>query len=544
MGRLVEPPALGGLTPFEPGGPGSWIARLLHLTGMADEHLTPKRAAERDEEVSAAAATYLLSRWLKALDEDQGVRWLQPLHLAAEAWTPSHAEVPRRMLRVALKAAEQSAMTIVPALGDQIRAFLDGEPDPNPDAESAAWDRASRATAALLEDAVDANLLHRHELRDRLHALAVEGPSRAVAGQFLGMIIAPPPPQRMTVSWLMRAPPELHSYLRTRGAVTTPRAEATIDIGPIPAPEPGPQVLRMLVSLPARTRDLGVAQAHELAWEELKRLRFLAAVNLHSPADEPRPGPPDAQGRFSSEDGDRLSAVDVQDDEGNPILTHEPAAPNALLRPPERFVEAPSRAIEPSFVEALPRLDASTRGLELNAHARLAKTLHWLAMADQEPLRVSQRLSHVWIAIEHLITEPGHDHGGLVARTLADVGALCRLEAWGGAVCRELLTALAWAARVRPADATIRETMAAWSDPIRSHLGNPAVAALGGSEGPERIEVSDVSGFGLLVRRLDALTALCKVIEPESALTAWRGRSFGETVRGSQQLIRWLRRTQ
>jgi hypothetical protein len=531
VGRLVEPPSMGGFGAFEPGGPRSWIVRLAHLSGMEPKYLDGKRAVQdlpwpggKEEKAKDSPATYLLGRWLDALDED---RELAPIWIARESWKQPRSCVSSHGLRVALDAANRATGGLSSALQGRISRFLDEPRDPNLQAEDSAWARISLATAALIEDAIERNVARREELRHALHGLSAGGPSREVADSFLRRLVEPGAPEIMVVKRHLSVPRAVVQYIEAAPdhVLSFRRDGARIDM------EPAGDSVRVYIAHEERTRGLALARADELVWDALKRVRFMATLQLGAGSlggEEPPAGP--------------LEPTEVMDAEANLIPPPEPAPPTRLLCAPLTFVWAPSSVIPADFADRLPALDASLRGTSLDAPTRLSQTLHWLAAAEQPEVRAAQRLSYVWVAVEHLITEPEEEHGPHVARTLADVGALCRLEALGGAVCRDLCEALARAARVRSGAAEVQRALAAWAGPIEAHLGGAALDAVRGAPA-QAVPVTDAAGFSLLVAQLPELPAIAAVIDPESPLAALRVRALAQDIGKAKKLAAWLRRT-
>lgn len=541
LGRLFEPPTLGGDGAFRAGGPASWIARMQRLTEIHPKYLNGKRLPDGlpwsvdQNSGPRVPATHHLARFC---EEFPGVPACEPFRYLLSAWGDLDTRVP--LLHRQIERAQEKTQNDVPDfLLREIESFLSGSPKSD---EFSARKQVCIATAALFEDVIDASLLQRENLRRILHREAARGINGITA-----ITLVPPShaDQPMVVERVAKVPRAMVDYVRSTGSQGVlsygPRPDGEFDIEIELKREPSESGssdiirdrLRIGVRVDAASRDVAIVRAWEAAWEALKNLGMLSGVASTSHLD-------DDDGISLAEDSPIVFAEDMTE-----IAPPEPFDAHAWLDPIPVFKRIHENA-EINWDQSwqLSQKNTHHRHDETNAAMRLARTNHWLTAADQAGLRVPQRLSNVWVAVEHLIVEPDDEyHGQAVARVLADVGAFCHLGARGGVAARDLCEALRRANMFRGSDQDVRNQLLLWQPRIEQYLGTDvwkSIVAEPRDSVPVRI--ADRSGLKMMLdHETTDLKALADLVEDETPYAAFTIRWFAREVMGPMSdFCKWV----
>lgn len=515
VARLLEPPTLGGVRGLAVGGVWSWLGRLQRLAEKDNKYLAPKRKAGQ---LKDPLGSFELGRWLDGVDGQDGI---EALVFVRFAWADL-AGMSQGLLATALRDAQKEAESLPIFLDKAIEKYLKS-PSLNDEKEKKEWQRITNATRALINDRLDRNLVLREEVRSRLYELAATGQESEVAIDLLHYISDPGQERMLRVVQTLQVSLPIKKYIASLTTENRQFNSNGVEIEfVVSAGERDPDCTQAEVSLLARTRELAIVRAREYVWNELKRLRFRAATSLVDPSGT------------TDEEGIAYPQPRVIDADGNDVPARQSAGPLVSLYALAQF---PRRA-PPS--QDLPSGSPQASDGVATAAERLSKTLHWLSAADQPSLLCIHRISNVWIAVEHLV-ERDEDHGDAVAEALADVGVLCRLEALGGELCREICAALRRSHIVHPSDTAVKQALQDWSTPIQNHLGTDVWASITQTDLLPSAPISDIDGFKVVVGQLTKLRELASTIESVSPIVSWRLRQFYDNISRAESLYTWLR---
>jgi hypothetical protein len=562
LGRRLEEPSLSMPHVFRHGGPWSWLTRLQHLARMEPKYLQNKReqhplpwAKGSKPQGPAVPAIHFLHDWLETLSASGpsgAAPQLKPLRMVRDAWTDK--ECSPSLLHASLERAFAASTTDAPqVVFGELRKFLDGTRKGSDQSEDEEWHRIARLSDSLFEGAIERQWLVREDLLKCFHDHATDGVSQHLADALLGRATVALEPQKWMVRHSVAAPDAVLRFVRAsksgllehstgseeRGDLL--RVELAVPERQQDAPESmtvsQEASLEVTVELSTTSRALAIAHAKDVAWEALKRLQWLVTLNGEVSALE-------AMGVREEE------LPLVFDKDGNPVPGPESLDRNSLFISPELFPRVVRGTPSWSEVWKLP-IERSAAGLwddpgasGFDAESRLARTLHWMAAADQIGVRVPHRLSNVWVAMEHMIAEPEDDHGAAVARTLADVGALCHLRELTGATVIEMCEAMRRARKARGHDAAVQAELDNWRDRVLRSLGEEVYAVIFGSR-VDPIGVPSQAGLELLLSADPGdITELAKVIEEDSPWAGHRLRFFRREILSSASALGdWIRAT-
>ena len=520
VARLLEEPTLGAPDILSAGAPSSWIERLRSLAtkpkflpGKRLPDALPWSKGTKLLAAGAPPAAYLPARWCEELG---GAPSARPLTAAVYAWSDMDTGV--RLLTVALdRAKETCAGDVAREIRQRIELFLDGEEAGDAVGEERARDKARLLTTAWLEDLIDRNLASREDLKRTLHREANNGLSREVAA---AMFAVEGEIKRMTVTHTFQVPSAMVSHvIHSRGRAivveSPPMPEVTVEPVFNFDDEGGQHLLsnalRVTVEVDASSRALAVTRSEEWASDALKKVRLLAgASEMTAPHGIEADGAPEVMA------------------DGLDVPGPEPLKPIAWLSLAPKF---PRLALPLITMEELTKAE----------HPRLSRTLHWLEAADQARLSPAHRISNVWVAMEHIIVEHDEEHGPAVARTLADVGALCRLEALAGYVTRELCQAIRHARRPR---GLMPEVAPPWDVWIREHLGQEVFGVIDRRlKGPAPF--TDAAALRLLLScEPTELKSLRDQLADDTPIAAFAIQHFSRNILGTQRdFAVWLHTT-
>jgi hypothetical protein len=523
VGRLLEEPTLGAPDLLSTGAPSSWIERLrllvenpLYLSKKRkqDDLPWPKGTGTPPAAAGTPPAAYLLARWCEGLSS---VASLKPLRDAASAWSDEHTSI--RLLRVALDRAKEAwEGTITRDLRERIEKFLDDPQEANNDK---AWNEVQLLTSAWLQDLIERNLAPREDLKRRLHDAAHDGLSRRVAN---ALFEAEGEIRRMIVSQTFQVTRAMASYVEGEKAIEVGLSPASVltiesvrDIDENGFATVRSNALRVTVEVGVSSRELAVARAAESAWDALKKVRLIAGAS--------KMAAPRSDDGIAAQDSPEVTVNGVD------VPAVEPTHAIARLTLAPKF---PRSTLQIFTIKDLISAD----------HPRLSRTLHWLAVADQAGLDPANRIFSVWVAMEHSIVEH-EEHGPAVARTLADVGALCRVEALAGYVSRELCEALRHTRFRRGTLTDVSVELGRWESPIRNFLGQTVRDAVYDDKRTEPAGFTDDAALRfLLSRETSDLKALLQVISEDTPSAAFAIRYWSHHIVGTHDnLATWLRTT-
>ncbi len=335
------------------------------------------------------------------------------------------------------------------------------------------WQKAQEATRALVEDAVHRGYWRRDELRARLQG----GLSRVRSGDvnrlevacgLLADLTTSPDEESFTYDqeffvphWLANTLEDLNEEQR-RLKIKSAEVELSSTQRADEAVGAAPDVVKITatVTLFARTPLQAWSRGEEYAHDALSRLRFLALLRCAGglpPSTERRMIEPGTV-RFARGDGSPWERSEV----------HADVEPELEKAAALGFVRVDPRAHE-CRVQDLPGLAVVNRGKLLDGQARLTRALHWLSIAEDRGERPGERLSHAWVALEHLVTDGGESKLPVVLESVPSSIALCHLRATFGAVYRDALAALHIYACEHVREPAVKKQVDAWLGQDASH---------------------------------------------------------------------------
>lgn len=546
--RLLAPPILGDIGGLRRGGPVSWLAALRKLLDIPADKLAAKRSSDDlgdpyvESHGAHTIATHSFRRWLARLD---GVDRKPELRVFAECsllWSSkdSSKKAHHDELCGAFLWANANGERLTAVLTEILKTFVTR---PETSIHWDSWDLVREATRGIVDDSLHLGLWHAPELLARLGALKDEGrPDAAlklieelswhtISREFNFT-------QRFSVpTALLNVLDELDETDRTflldgtKVEMSRSVAAALSDdeaLSQDDAP-PSEDLLSVTVTLKARTEEQAISRGAEYAAEAVSRLAFLGTLRMP----------------LGNAGGSVLGA---DPEEGRLIDDH-----GMLYRPADRreigmFFDRPedvgvrqARPMQESLVgvvQKLPALAAIDRGVALDGRARLARSLHWLALADAPHLRPAERLSHGWVAFEHLFAD-GEQKGHMVAELSAPVVVLCFVRAAAGRLYRDALTALHVAACRDPDVGRLQDLVTRW-------LGETAWASYAmRGKGPvtpllQPLKITDDEGLKRLFELRDDHKALAEAVEKHVPVIAWQIRSLGSLLESREKLDGWL----
>ena len=190
-------------------------------------------------------------------------------------------------------------------------------------------------------------------------------------------------------------------------------------------------------------------------------------------------------------------------------------------------------------VQKLPGLAAVDRGSLLDGQARLTRALHWLSIAEDRGERPGERLSHAWVALEHLVTDGGESKLPVVLDSVPGAIALCHLRATFGAVFREALAALHILACEHSNKHDVASQIDTWLGPDANqwYLSRPAV--VGRYERERRID--DAEGLKTLISRKKQIPDLAQLLEQSAPYASYRLQLVNNILSSVEKLRDTLR---
>ncbi len=546
--RLLAPPTLGDIGGLRRGGPVSWLAGLRKLLDIPEDKLTGKRSSD-DPRYSYAEthgehtiATHSFLRWLARLDGVDRKPELRAFAECSRLWSPkdNSKKAHPDELRGAFLWANANGERLMMALTEMLETFVT-RPELSIHWES--WDLVREATRGIVDDSLHLGLWHAPELLARLGALKDEGRPDA-ALKLIEELSGHTASREFNFTQGFSAPPELLNVLdeldepdRTFHLEDT-KVELSRSIAAALSDEEasssngvrsGDDRLSVTVTLKARTEEQAISRGAEYAAEAVSRLAFLGTLRMPLGV-----GGGGVLGAHPEEGR-------LVDDQGMP---YRPAARREIgmfFDRPEEVRIRQARPMQESLVgvvQKLPALAAIDRGAALDGRARLARSLHWLALADAPHLRPAERLSHGWVAFEHLFAD-GEQKGHLVAELSAPVVVLCFVRAAGGRLYRDALTALHVAACRDPDVGTLQDLVTRWLG--ATHWSSYALRG----KGPvipllQPLEISDDEGLKRLFELRDDHKALAAAVEKHVPLIAWQILNLGNLLESREKLGEWL----
>ncbi len=561
--RLLAPPILGDIGGLRRGGPLSWLAALRKLLDMPADKLAAKRSNSDLKDSYGAThglhtiATHSFRRWLARLDGVDRKPELRAFAECSRLWSKDEQKKAHPdELRGAFLWADANGERLTAVLTEILKTFVT-RPESSIDWKS--WDLVREATRGIVDDSLHLGLWHAPELLALLGTLKDEGRPDA-ALKLIEELRSHTVSRDFNFTQGFSVPPALLDVLdeldetdRTihldSAKVEMSRSISVASFGDGVLPQnsapsgdsiadtnrslstelPGDEVLSVTVTFKARTEEQAMSRGAEYAAEAVSRLAFLGTLRI----------PLGALG-----DG----VLYAHPEDGRLIDDHE-----RLYRPADRrdvgmFFERPEdvgvRQARPmhdglvGVVRKLPALAAIDRGVALDGRARLARSLHWLALADAPHLRPAERLSHGWVAFEHLFAD-GEQQGHMVADISAPVVVLCFVRAAAGRLYRDALTALHVAACHDPDAAQLQDLVTRWlgetSWASYAMRGNGRVIPLA-----HPLEISDDQGLKQLLKLRNDHSALAIAVEKYVPLIAWQIRSLGMLLDDREKLEIWL----
>lgn len=541
LSELLEMPAPGGIASTSFGGPRGWTDTLIYyldhpLLGKKRAPLEGLLANGRPEDKVLVLAP--LNAWLKQIGP---LALTLPIRRSLVCWADAQKTSPS-VLRGQLLWAKAALVSLENGLAGIVRQFLRM---PTDTVQWDEWEKVRGATQALVEDAV-----HRgYWRRDELSAL-LQGRLRLVANDEMNLLevacgvlddlVCVPDEEDFTFEQEFQVPQWLGQTLialseeQRRLSFNSAQVELS-STKPASNTEDAPSEITMIaatVMLRARTPVQAWARGEEYAHDALSRLRFLAllrcAGNLPSSTDERRIDPRTI--RFSRGDGSRWELSRVGEDTSVAF-----AKPDffGFVRVANRPNECP--------VQGLPGLAAVDRGTLLDGQARLTRALHWLSIAEDRGERPGERLSHAWVALEHLVTDGGESKLPVVIESVPGVIALCHLRATFGAVFREALSALHCLACEHSKERDVANLIDAWlgTEALQWYLSRPAVV---GRYVKER-KVDDAEGLKTLILRRSQIPDLARMLEKHAPYASYRLRLIEHMLSKSGNLREVLLQT-
>ena len=541
--RLLAPPELGDIGGIRRGGPVSWAAALRRLLDVPEDRLKMKRGpldkagGQNDKQHSfvgiQTVATSALCRWLHRLHGTSGV---EAFAECTRLWggMPNVVLPHPDEVRGALLWADRSAERLTASLVVLIRDFVQCS---DSTIDLLQWEKVREATRGIVDDALHLGLWHAPELLGRLGILCDADPATA-ALELIGDLSVRVPSRSFSFTQEFRVPAALLALLDELDADhrIVSLEEATVEMSrsaSLEVSHAGPNMvvgddLSVSVALKARTPEQAMSRGAEYAAEAVSRLSFLATLRM-------LPGSAGDGALIAPEDGGRLT-----DEYGQPYKPPEEREVGVLFGRAEDLGFCRKRPIDSLLlgaVEKLPPLAAIDRGVALDGRARLARSLHWLALADTTQ-RPAERLSHGWVAFEHLFAD-GEQKGHLVAELAAPVVTLCFLRAAAGRLHRYALAALHIAAcgdqRSGPLQGFVERWLgrASWD----RYVERGAVSVVPFFE-PR--ELADEEGLQVLLEKSADLKALAAVVEAHVPLVAWQLRVLDKLLVDRRELMNWL----
>jgi len=556
--RLLAPPALGDVGGIRRGGPVSWIAAQRKLLDMPEDKLKGKRSPSdptasqdrhRNEHGLPTTATSALRKWLERLDGTLEIRaFAECARLwAPDAGTPCHVND----LRGAFLWAGASSDRLTIALVEILREFVQRN---GVTIRWDGWDMVREATRGLIDDTLHLGFWHAPELVARLGKLN-DDRSADAALKLIEELTARTPGRKFDFTQEFAVPSELLDVLaelkpgdrivqldgatvemsRTFGSPDGSAPTLRDEAGALlwPQETDSANVLSVVVDLEARTEEQAVARGAEYAAEAVSRLAFLGTLRTPLGTESDR--------TLIRRQGDgRL--VDKDDKVYKPASEREIGM---FFNRPEDLGIRQARPLDGNLVgvvRELPALAAIDRGVALDGRARLARSLHWLALADAPHLRPAERLSHGWVAFEHLFAD-GEQKGHLVAEIAGPVISLVFVRATAGRLYRDALAALHVSACRDPSIARLEQLAERWLGPdswtLYATRGPGPIFPL-----PKPHEVDDDAGLRKLLGLRGELRPLAVAVEKFAPLIAWQLRSLAKMLENSADLAAWLEQRQ
>lgn len=526
--RLLAAPALGDIGGIRRGGPVSWIAALRKLLDVPEDKLEKKRNTSDDKERGKygrrTIATNHLHRWIERLDGKVDVTaYIE----CTKLWAPSDGRLTHPDdLRGAFLWADANAERHKIALSQRIREFVDRDGAIHGWGD---WDEIREATRGIIDDALHLGLWHAPELLGRLGALS-DVDAQGAASKLLDELLCHAAGRTFIFSQELPVAPALLDVLDEVERRSFSLDDATVEMSRSSGDETqDPDSLAVVVKLKARTAEQALSRGAEYAAEAVSRLAFLGTLRM----------PVGAMGDSASVRP--LDAGRLTDEHGEPCRRPAPRDVGMFFDSAEDLGIREARPIEGDLVgvvRELPALAAIDRGVALDGRARLARSLHWLALANAPHQRPAEQLAHGWVAFEHLFAD-GEQKGHLVAELSAPVVVLCYVRAVAGRLYRDALAALHVAACRDPDEATLQPFVERWLGPTSweryARRGPGRVVPLS-----EPIEITDLDGLdGLLARRAD-LCGLSAALQARVPLVSWQLNRLDELLGQRAKLAAWL----
>ncbi|MBK8693681.1 MAG: hypothetical protein IPN17_15655 [Deltaproteobacteria bacterium] len=444
-------------------------------------------------------------------------------------------------LRVALTHSRDAAHKIADLLATNVGAFF-----ATPGIEAKRWGVVRALTRSHIEDLLARGSHRRDELfssvAQRVGASGDDTLRAATA--VLADLTNTPEPAGYLVTQDFTVP---SSVLAAVSALSEDEAFLSFETGQVseavfvtPGNDAG--TIQVSVELRARTAVQAKLRGIHYAREALCKLSFAASLSFEPSLDGSHWKIVGSEPRVALADG--TQAVFQELTEEVPDLAVRPAAVGFVRAYPQNLS---------ALVSRLPTLARIEAWAPVEAGSRLARTLHWLTIADQLDAQAAEKLAHAWTAVEHLVVAGTEAKGADVIRYLASVGAVERLLAIGGDTYRECLAALHINACLRPTDQTVidalceslgaaeRSRYQGWTAGVVSPRSNLQPAA-------DLLEISDRAGLSQLLRWGDRrLLAIAKAIAPGAPYAGRRLEEFaldiamdGGRPKGLLRLLRSL----
>lgn len=550
--RLLDRASLGAVDALAYGGPRSWadglLASLVRPAKVLNAARRPDSRSVRSDSarhpwMGTPLATQPFRRWCHDVKVLGG--WLLPFCAALDEWDGGprpdgrgeEGESPRDVeaLRVALKTARTSADRLAGKLGERVRAFL-----ASPRVDAKEWAVVRALTRATTEDLLAQGGHARDELFSKISGDMRGRPTQlaAVAAEVADELCLQTDKREWLYAQGFVVPAavlaEVDALPRTEPFFSVDREEVSVTRAG------RERAVEVTVQLLARTSGRARVRGEEYAREALARLSFAASRRLDADVALPAPW------RVEPGDTGRLSHNGLPE----PLLEPVVEMPQHCPRPEGLgFAGAVPRSIT-TIAAGLPTL-ARTRAGGLDARTRLARTLHWLSLADQLDATSPERLGHAWTAVEHLVSAGTDSKGREVVRQLSAIGAVELMIATGGDIYRECLAALHVNACHRPGDAVLINalcdalgaeeraryaSLAAGTVVPRRNMSPPAAQAT----------IPDTNALDMLLRWHGRLPSIAQAVEPHAPFAAQRVRDFWDWTQdkgslSAVSLLRWLR---
>jgi hypothetical protein len=539
--ELLDAPAPGGVACTSFGGPHAWIDTLIKY--LEHPQVRAKRSPQ-EELVRGAAdtepkkgsgggragrnlASAPLEQWLSAMSRCQ-LQSTEPIARCTRLWADDGAASVSRV-RGELMWAKEALTDLSRELVELIHGFL-SKPAETVSPED--WHPAREATRALVEDAVHRGYFRRDELEDRLKAYLAQASAGEltkleVASRWLRDLTTLPPEQRYVYDqefqvpvWLSQTLAELDQGQRSLTFNTT-EVELSHTRSSEDDASSALRTITVTIDLSARTPVQGHSRGKEYAEDAISRLRFLALLRhagaMHVSSTERTIEPGTVRFRLPNgalwEPGAARQAEDLAMELWRPDLLN--------------FVRG-AQVLRACPVQTLPGLSAIDRGPLLDARARLTRALHWLSIAEDRAERPGERLSHAWVALEHLVTDGGESKLPIVLEVVPEAVALCFAHAFFGTVYRDALAALHLLACKNANDAGVAGAVSEWlgERALAWYLSRPSVA------GPFKEErtIEDDVAVDVLCSRWSRMEELAVLLEPSAPFAAFRLRQVAKMI--------------